>query len=307
MANEAERPGSANQHPRDLMYNYDLASYACPGKNHKQHEYLKVQKWDCKVGDALMSVPPIKPRPGEISTEDDNCDRGLWVGMYPLQHASEQISEKKTGQGKKRASKTSVDDVIEQQHGFNLIDDEERALRVVVNLNNKTEKILFYALRNPNEEGICAICPIDEEDVFFCRLYRTDSTKVVEERRKEWPDIIRTLARQIAHASPAKEVRATRVFAIETATIPAAVSQSYDITGFLKDFIQNQTMQPIKEVFARLEMMDSWLRNRPTSTISNVLERLISINKPFDDSDAKTLLENMHVRTEPLRETGDLF
>jgi hypothetical protein len=90
--------------------------------------------------------------------------------------------------GSRPKNSRSITNLILSRSNINVLDHDPRALMVVV--NPEAKMMNFWALCNPDADGLCETFKVGKEEVFFAPQYRDDDVTVTEYRRTSWPNKI---------------------------------------------------------------------------------------------------------------------
>jgi len=158
--------------------NFHFMAYPCKEKKELGHHVLlRVRRWAREIvtknrnpDDPLPRVGPLTPTLAErnLSTDQMGPTVALWVGVMP--------------------PPTQFHAYYDQANPLWMIR-MDNTVRVVVRYT-VLQKLEFYALWDPDKEGLCCAFNISREDVFFFEEYRTETTRAPSARWSEWPDII---------------------------------------------------------------------------------------------------------------------
>jgi hypothetical protein len=128
-------------------------------------------------------IPPVKPSDAELAFHAAE-NVGIWVGMIPTQRQIPAVVGKNRGK--------CVNTLDPEGVNFNLLPTDQTALRVVAPVNKKSAS--YYALVDPDDQGLCRGLLVDVSEVFFFSQYRDDNETAVATRKAAWPAIVRRVA-----------------------------------------------------------------------------------------------------------------
>lgn len=180
------------------------------------------------VSDPNTGHPPFKPTDAEVDcTSADPKSVGLWVGMRPNgaeRFTREALTGYMDGQSVQSSSSKSV----------TIIPHQDDAVRVIVPPSD-FQHATFFALINPDAQGLCEAVECKQDEVFYFEQYRNDQEKSLEKRKANWN---RKIIGAVSKASRPNETW-PKSYDKEKFQIPAPDSRRNEIVGSVATYLTN--------------------------------------------------------------------
>jgi hypothetical protein len=114
---------------------------------------------------------------------------GLVIGLRVKRYISRKVISAIRGNGNNRIG-NPYQALLNLKIKIQQATTDGHILRVVTKPNKNLSAVVYYALGNPNEHGICETFIVHKEMVFYSQEYRDDEIATKEERRGKWAAII---------------------------------------------------------------------------------------------------------------------
>jgi hypothetical protein len=186
------------------------------------------------VNAGTLKVPPSKPTHAElVCTGADKKNIGLWLGMRPPR--AEDYTRKVLKSYLLNASVISSINMTTKVIAY-----EPNALRVVC-VYFEHAHANFFALANPNEEGICEAIECKAHDIFYFAPYRVDTERVFGKRESGWN---RKIVKAMGLADRKTESWPKR-YDKDKFQVPMPQSRMNDIVGGISTYLPNPGAQTL--------------------------------------------------------------